>query len=108
MAWISPGFNSRWVHQTEFTSTHIYACNIIRLCAILPAESKNTRRYEVAEKHIHPMYPNQVVFGERLKAGATVQPDDVYDSTSGKWEKAPCPGVVLQESCETYWVRPDA
>lgn len=61
--------------------------------------------YEMAEFHYHPMKQNRGVYGKRLKAGAIIQPDDVYDSTSGKWEKAPCPGVVLQEGCQTYWVR---
>ena len=57
------------------------------------------------EQHIHPMNPSQVVFGGRLQAGETIQAGDVYDSTSGKWEKAPCLGVVLQEDCNIYWVR---
>lgn len=59
----------------------------------------------MAEKHVHPMNPDQVVFGRRLNAGEVIQPEDVYDSTSGRWEKAPCPGVVLQVGCTTYWVR---
>lgn len=59
----------------------------------------------MAEWHFHPMNPSQVVFGERMKAGMVIMPGDVYDSTSGKWETAPCPGSVLQEGFAAYWVR---
>lgn len=57
----------------------------------------------MAKWHTHPLDSSQVVYGERLNAGTIIQSDDVYDSTSGKWEKAPCPGVVLGEGCQTYW-----
>lgn len=60
----------------------------------------------MVEIHRHPVWPYRVVYGEKLRAGDTIQSDDVYDSTSGNWEKAPCPGVILQEGCNTYWVRP--
>lgn len=53
----------------------------------------------------HPM-SGLGVFGERLKPGDTIAPDDVYDSTNGKWEKAPYPGLVLQKGTTTIWVRP--
>lgn len=59
-------------------------------------------------EHPHPMNPRNIAFGERLRAGDTIQPDDLYDSTTGMWEKAPCPGVVLQEGCSTYRVRPSS
>ncbi|MBI5421335.1 MAG: hypothetical protein HZA35_03460 [Parcubacteria group bacterium] len=49
---------------------------------------------------------NEEVYGRRLKPGEVIEADDVYDSTSGQWEKAPCPGLVLQEGNETVWVRP--
>ena len=63
----------------------------------------------MAELHTHPKDPSQVVYGERLKAGEVIQPNDVYDATSGKWEEAPFfSGMVLQEGCQTYWVRKEA
>lgn len=43
--------------------------------------------------------------GRRLQPGETIHEDDVYASSSGRWEKAPCSGLVLQEGCDTYWVR---
>lgn len=61
----------------------------------------------MAEYHSHPMNTSLVVFGRRLHAGEVFQADDVYDSTDGTWRIAPCPGLVLQEGCETYWVRPE-
>jgi len=63
---------------------------------------------EKVEAYRHPRNQFEVVIGIRLRAGDTIQEDDVYDSTSGRWEKAPCPGLVLQEGCKTYWVRPEA
>ncbi|PIT88526.1 MAG: hypothetical protein COU29_01955 [Candidatus Magasanikbacteria bacterium CG10_big_fil_rev_8_21_14_0_10_36_32] len=59
------------------------------------------------ELHTHPKNPNEKIFGQRLQAGDIVEEDDVYDSSSGKWEVCPCPGLTLQESVNTYWVRPD-
>ena len=49
---------------------------------------------------------SHVVFGHRLEAGDVIQPDDVYDSTSGKWEKPPISGIPLGEGNATVWVRP--
>ncbi len=54
---------------------------------------------QVSETHVK-------VFGYRLEVGDTIQPDDVYDSTSGKWERAPCPGLKLGEGALAVWVRP--
>lgn len=48
----------------------------------------------------------EFVFGYRLEAGDRLQPDDVYDSTSGQWEKAPISGLVLEEGAGAIWVRP--
>lgn len=59
----------------------------------------------MGESHAHPTNPSEVVYGERLRVGDVIQPEDVYDSTSGKWEKAPCPGAVLQKGFAAYWVR---
>lgn len=57
------------------------------------------------EQHVHPQNPDAVVVGRRLQAGEEIQADDVYASESEKWEKSPCPGLVLQKDCTTYWVR---
>lgn len=46
------------------------------------------------------------VYGIILGAGDVIQPGDVYESTSGRWEKAPCPGCAIQEGCQVRWVRP--
>lgn len=46
------------------------------------------------------------VFGELLKPGDTIAADDMYDSSNGKWESAPCPGLVLQKGTAAIWVRP--
>lgn len=47
------------------------------------------------------------VFGFELEAGDTLEPDDVYNSTSGNWEKCPCPGLTLGgEGANVKWVRP--
>lgn len=60
------------------------------------------------EAHAHPRNPSQVVFGYRLQPGEIIRRDDVYDSTSGTWEKAPCPGLTLGEGNATIWVRTQA
>ncbi len=49
---------------------------------------------------------NKMIYGRRLKPGEVIEPDDVYDATSGQWEKAPCPGLTLGEGNATVWVRP--
>lgn len=58
------------------------------------------------EIHKHPLWPHQIIEGRKLNAGETIKANDRYDSTSGKWEKSPCPGLILQEGCKTIWVRP--
>ena len=60
------------------------------------------------EFQVHRTARHDVVFGRRLVPGDVIQKDDVYESTTGKWEKAPCPGVVLEAGVETVWVRPEA
>ncbi len=62
----------------------------------------------MAEFHKHPMNPDQLVFGERLNVGDVIQPNDVYDSTTGKWEKTPLSGVPVRQGVTTYFVRPKA
>ena len=59
-----------------------------------------------ASCHLHPRNPNQNIFGIKLQAGDVIKADDVYDSSDGTWKKTPCPGLILQEKCNTYWVRP--
>ena len=49
----------------------------------------------------------QCVWGQALSPGDVISGDDVYESTSGNWEPAPCPGLKLQEGCATVWVRPE-
>lgn len=45
------------------------------------------------------------IFGRKLEPGDVIQENDVYATSSGGWEKAPCPGVILQ-SGSTTWIRP--
>lgn len=65
----------------------------------------------MTEIHRHPVWPHRIIEGRRLTPGEIIQANDVYDSTSGKWEKSPCPGLILQKGQEGYeviWVRPSA
>jgi hypothetical protein len=55
-------------------------------------------------EHQHPK-SSVLVTGMRLAQGAVLREDDVYDSTSGTWERCPAPGLVLG-STPTVWVRP--
>lgn len=49
----------------------------------------------------------QVTFGKRLRAGDKLEADDVfYDANSQTWKNNPCPGLVIQEGCDTVWIRP--
>jgi hypothetical protein len=43
----------------------------------------------------------------RLGQGAILRDEDVYDSTTGQWEKCLCPGLELRAT-PTIWVRPQA
>lgn len=47
------------------------------------------------------------LLGMLLVAGAQLRSSDHYDSTSGKWEPCPTPGVVLSENASAIWVRPN-
>ncbi|KKS38969.1 MAG: hypothetical protein UV01_C0001G0045 [Parcubacteria group bacterium GW2011_GWA2_42_14] len=59
-----------------------------------------------ARWHFHPETGLEV-FGTLIEKGTRLEKDDVYDSTSGKWEKCPCPGAVLQTSePNVIWIRP--
>ncbi len=56
-------------------------------------------------KITHPK-SNEVIEGTQLGYGDVLSENDVYDSSSGKWEKCPCPGLVLQNGTAAIWVRP--
>jgi len=57
--------------------------------------------------HHHSMDNNQKVYGKKLEAGDVLEPTDVYNSTSGKWEPTPCPGAILKkQGPNVVWVRP--
>ncbi len=53
--------------------------------------------------HIHQ--PREGIFGMRLAPGAILRNYDLYLSTTGRWDRCPCPGVVL-ENTEVIWIRP--
>lgn len=71
----------------------------------LESESDFLARLQKSEWRYHPR-SGLSVYGEIIKPGDTIQPDDLYDSTNGKWEKAPCSGVRLGEGTSAVWVRP--
>lgn len=48
----------------------------------------------------------KAIFGFKLEPGDVIQENDVYDSSSGGWDKAPCPGLELQSGIKTVWIRP--
>lgn len=56
------------------------------------------------QRHVHPV-SGEVIEGIRLVEGAVLREEDVYDSTTGKWEAGPCAGLTLQNT-RTIWVRP--
>lgn len=62
------------------------------------------------KNHEHSMNRGQLVYGYRLGGGDVIEATDVYSSSNGKWEAAPCPGVKLSEGMElsdiAVWVRP--
>lgn len=64
---------------------------------------------ETAEWHLNPWglgKPDARIFGSQLIPGDIIETTDVYNSTSGTWEIAPCPGCTLSEGVSTTWVRP--
>ena len=57
--------------------------------------------------HLHPVSPHRLVFGSLIEAGDILEATDVYDSTSNKWERCPCPGIILEVASDhVRWVRP--
>jgi hypothetical protein len=54
----------------------------------------------------HPRSGTEIT-GYRLQPGDTIRSTDVYDSTNGRWDAAPCPGLTLGEGTATVWVRPE-
>lgn len=76
-------------------------------CAFDGCETEPCPTYrEQNENHKHPLFPHRIIQGRKLNPGEIIRADDVYDSTSGRWEKAPCPGIVLQDGYAAIWVRP--
>lgn len=54
--------------------------------------------------HEHPRSGERIP-GRRLQPGEVVHKQDLYDSSSGRWESAPCPGLVIEEGAAAYFVR---
>ena len=46
------------------------------------------------------------LYGYLLTTGDILKDTDMYDSSNGKWESCPCPGLVLQEGISVRWIRP--
>jgi hypothetical protein len=58
--------------------------------------------------HHHPKDYSKTVIGKRLESGDILEDGDVYDSTSGNWERQPIlTGTRLRSGFAAYWVRPD-
>jgi len=41
-----------------------------------------------------------------LQPGDKLEATDLYDSMTGQWSTCPCPGLTVQEGCDTIWIRP--
>ena len=54
----------------------------------------------------HSIWKREIVWGIRLSPGDVLEETDMYDSTTGKWAKCPCPGLVVPKDTKTIWVRP--
>lgn len=50
---------------------------------------------EKQELHEHPE-SGLCVYGRRLQEGDTIKATDLYSSSNGRWEPAPCSGLTLQ------------
>ena len=48
---------------------------------------------------------HETIEGELLKEGDTLEAQDLYESSAGRWEPCPCPGLILGK-VSTRWVRP--
>ena len=49
---------------------------------------------------------SEPLFGHLLEVGDVLEEDDMYDSTTGKWQKALFPGATIPKDLATVWVRP--
>lgn len=54
----------------------------------------------------HPEPAGRFIYGRVLQPGEVILATDVYSSSNGKWEPAPCPGCKLGEGVSVVWVRP--
>jgi len=46
------------------------------------------------------------VYGTRLAPGTVLEPNDLYDSTTGIWDKCMCVGTKVPDRDDVVWVRP--
>ena len=53
----------------------------------------------------HPVSSKRIL-GLILKEGELIKNTDVYASTTGNWDQAPCPGLTLGQT-DVIWVRPN-
>ena len=44
--------------------------------------------------------------GYLLETGDVLESTDLYDSSNGFWEPAPCPGIKIIAGLSVKWVRP--
>lgn len=60
--------------------------------------------------HMHRMgYTGQgpyAIYGAQLESGDVLEANDRYDSSSGRWDLCPCPGLKIEAGVATVWVRP--
>lgn len=57
------------------------------------------------QRHVHPV-SGEVITGIQLVEGAILRDEDVYDSTTGKWERLPIMTGGRLSQTRTIWVRP--
>ncbi len=61
---------------------------------------------QLPQIHVHPRNDLMGIYGCRLETGDVLHADDVYDSSSGDWQKTPVPGLPIGEGNDAMWVRP--
>lgn len=55
--------------------------------------------------HIHPK-SGQELLGEQLIPGETIRDGDLYDATSGRWDRCPFVGNTVEEGSAAIIIRP--
>lgn len=73
----------------------------------MPEEKARYHAHSEEKVEIWIQRRHKTVYGRKLVPGDVIEEGDVYESTNRDWVEAPCPGLTIQEGCETVFVRPD-